>query len=174
MHLHAIERLLLLNLSRQVEAADAEDDSSYAEKPTTDGTGLFGYVSNVFGSENPAYVPEEQLVVSRCETYINRRLIKRCTRPVPRRIVHFIGASLYCTTCGLRSSGGPRNLGHPRMTPFHISTTEPEQDVGACLNICSGSAPLRFWNPLSTAGVRKPRYASLVRALRPQLNKHFV
>ncbi|KAF9786711.1 Dopey, N-terminal-domain-containing protein [Thelephora terrestris] len=61
MLLHAIERLLLLNLSRQIEAADAEDDSSYAEKPTTDGAGLFGYVSNVFGSEHPAYVPEEQL-----------------------------------------------------------------------------------------------------------------
>jgi hypothetical protein len=53
MLLHAIERLLLLNLSRQIEAADAEDDNSYAEKPATDGAGLFGYVSNVFGSEHP-------------------------------------------------------------------------------------------------------------------------
>ncbi|KAF9654142.1 hypothetical protein BDM02DRAFT_3152598 [Thelephora ganbajun] len=61
MLLHAIERLLLLNLSRQIEAADAEDDNNYAERPATDGTGLFGYVSTVFGSENPAYVPEEQL-----------------------------------------------------------------------------------------------------------------
>ena len=77
MLLHAIERLLLLNLSSQVEAADAEDDSSYAERPTTDGTGIFGYVSTVFGSENPAYVPEEQLAVSRSEDNIGERLIIR-------------------------------------------------------------------------------------------------
>jgi hypothetical protein len=67
MLLHAIERLLLLNLSRQIDAADAEDDNNFAEKPATDGAGLFGYVSNVFGSEHPAYVPEEQLAVSRHE-----------------------------------------------------------------------------------------------------------
>lgn len=65
MLLHATERLLLLNLSRQIEAADAEDDNIYAEKPATDGAGIFGYVSNVFGSEHPTYVPEEQLAVSR-------------------------------------------------------------------------------------------------------------
>jgi len=100
MLLHAIERLLLLNLSKQVEAADAEDDSSYAEKSATDGTGLFGYVSTVFGSENPAYVPEEQLAVSRSEDDSSERLIKRSNRPVPRRIVHSIAASLCYTTCG--------------------------------------------------------------------------
>lgn len=67
MLLQAIERLLLLNLSKQIEAADAEDDGNYAEKSATDGTGIFGYVSTVFSSENPAYVPEEQLGVSRRE-----------------------------------------------------------------------------------------------------------
>ena len=144
MLLHAIERLLLLNLSRQIEAADAEDDGSYAEKPAADGTGIFGYVSTVFGSENPAYVPEEQLVVSRYEDESDERLIRRCDRPVPRRIVRFIGACLCCIPCGLRSSGGPRNLGHPRMTPCHISTTGQGQGVGAYLNTCSGSAPRRF------------------------------
>jgi len=100
MLLHAIERLLLLNMSKQVEAADAEDDSSYAEKSATDSTGLFGYVSTVFGSENPAYVPEEQLVVSRSEDDSSERLIVRSNRPAPRRIVHSIAASLCCTTCG--------------------------------------------------------------------------
>jgi len=100
MLLHAIERLLLLNLSRQVEAADAEDDSSYVEKSASDATGLFGYVSTVFGSENPAYVPEEQLAVSRSEDDSSQRLISRLNRPVPRRIVHSIGASPCSTTCG--------------------------------------------------------------------------
>lgn len=100
MLLHAIERLSLLNLSRQVEAVDAEDDSTYAEKPVADGAGLFGYVSNVFGSENPAYVPEDQLAVSRYKDNISERLIMRCDRLVPRHIVHFIGASLCCMTCG--------------------------------------------------------------------------
>ena len=172
MLLHAIERLLLLNLSRQVETTDAEDDSSYAEKPITDSAGLFGYVSTVFGSENPAYVPEEQLAVSRYGGCSNERLIRRCNRLVPRRIVHFIGASLCYIACGSRSSGGLHNLGHPRTTPCRISTTEPGQDVGACLNICSESAPLRFWNPSSTAAVGNFRYVFLVRALRPQFNKY--
>lgn len=159
MLLHAIERLLLLNLSKRIEAADAEDDGSYVEKPVTDGAGIFGYVSNVFGSENPTYVPEEQLAVSRCEDDINERLIRRCNRPVPRHIVHFIGASLCCTTCGSRSSGRIRNLGHPRTIPCHTFTTGPGQDAGACSNTCSGSAPPKFWNPLSIVGVGNPRYA---------------
>ena len=77
MLLHAIERLLLLNLSRQIEPTDAEDDNNYTEKPATDGAGLFGYVSNVFGSEHPTNVPEEQLAVSRNEDDISRRLIGR-------------------------------------------------------------------------------------------------
>lgn len=171
MLLHAIERLSLLNLSRQVETTDAEDDSSYAEKHTTDSAGLFGYVSTVFGSENPAYVPEEQLAVSRYEDAISWRLIRRCNRLVPRRIVHFIGVYLCCIACGLRSSGRPHNLGHPRMIPCRIFTTEPGQDVGACLNIYSGSAPPKFWNPLSTAGAENLRYVPLFRVLRSQLNK---
>jgi hypothetical protein len=125
MLLHAIERLLLLNLSKRVEATDAEDDGNYVERPVTDGTGIFGYVSTVFGSENPTYVPEEQLAVSRCEGDINGRLIRRCNRPVPRHIVHSIEASLCCTTCGSRSSGGPRNLGRPRTIPCHSFTTGP-------------------------------------------------
>lgn len=171
MFLNAIERLLLLNLSKQIEAADAEDDSSYAEKPATDGTGLFGYVSNVFGSENPAYVPEEQLAVSRYEDDTGERLIGRCNRPAPRRIARFIAAYLCCTICGLRSSGGPRKLGHPRMTPCHIPTTEPGQDVGVYSSTCSGSAPLKFWNPSLTVGVGNPWYVTIIRILRAQVNR---
>jgi len=174
MLLHAIERLLLLNLSKQIEAADTEDDSSYAEKSATDGTGLFGYVSTVFGSENPAYVPEEQLAVSRCEGDINKRLIRRYTRLVPRQFVHFIGACLCYTACGSRSSGGPLNPGRPRMTPCHTSTIEPGQDVGAYLNICSGNALPMFWNPSSIVGVGNLRCGSTFRALRPQLKKCIV
>lgn len=173
MLLHVIERLLLLNLSRQIEAADAEDDNNYAEKPATDGAGLFGYVSNVFGSEHPTHVPEEQLVVSRYEDDIARRLIGRCNRLAPQRIVHSTGVYLCYTICGLRSSGGTHSLGHPKTTPCHISTTEQEQGVGAYLNICSGRAPLKFWNRLSIAGVGNLRYALMVRALRPQFIEYF-
>ena len=158
MLLHAIERLLLLNLSRRIEAADAEDDNSYAEKPATDGAGLFGYVSNVFGSEHPTYVPEEQLAVSRYKDYNTGRLIERCNRRAPQRIIHSIGVYLYCTICGLRSSGKPRSLGHPRTTPCRISTTERGRGVGAYLNICSGSAQLKSWNLLSIVGVGSHRY----------------
>ena len=72
MLLQAIERLLLLNLSKHIEAADGEDDNNYVEKPATDGTGIFGYVSTVFGSDSPAHVPEEQLAVSRYKDVIKR------------------------------------------------------------------------------------------------------
>lgn len=72
MLLQAIERLLLLNLSKHIESADGEDDNNYVEKPATDGTGIFGYVSTVFGSDNPAHVPEEQLAVSRYGDVIKR------------------------------------------------------------------------------------------------------
>ena len=167
MLLHAIERLLLLNLSRQIEAADAEDENSYAEKPATDGAGLFGYVSNVFGSENPTYVPEEQLAVSRNEDETYGRLIRRCNRRALQRIARSIGVYLCCTVCGSRSSGGARSLGHPKTTPCRISTTEQGQDVGVYLNICSGSAPRKFWNLLSIVGAGSHRYALIFRALRP-------
>jgi hypothetical protein len=165
MLLHAIERLLLLNLSRQIEAADAEDDNGYTEKSATDGAGLFGYVSNVFGSEHPTYVPEEQLAVSRYKDDTAKRLIGRCNRPAPQRIVHSTGACLCCTICGSHLSGGAHSLGHPKTNPCRISTTERGQDAGAYLNICSGSAPRKFWNLLSIVGSH--RYAFIVRALRP-------
>lgn len=166
MLLNAIERLLLLNLSRQIEVTDAEEDPGYADKPTTDSAGIFGYVSTVFGSEHPTYVPEEQLAVSRNEDGINGRLIKRSDRPVPRHIVHFTGAYPCCMICGSHSSGGPHNLGHPRTTLCRISTIEQGRDVGVYLNIYSGSAPLRFWNLLLNVGAGNLRYTSFVRALR--------
>lgn len=167
MLLHAIERLLLLNLSRQIEAADTEDDNNYVEKPAADGAGLFGYVSNVFGSEHASYVPEEQLAVSRYKDGIVWRLIEGYNRRAPQPIVHSIGVYLCCTICGLRSSGGARSLGRPRTTPCRIFTTEQGRDAGAYLSTCSGSAPLKFWNLSSIVGVGSPRYEFIVRALRP-------
>ena len=171
MLLQAIERLLLLNLSKQIETADAEDDGNYAEKSATDGTGIFGYVSTVFSSENPAFVPEEQLAVSRCEDGIGERLIRRCNRPVHRHIVRFSGAFPCYMTCGLRSNGGLHNPGHPRTTPCHTPIVGPGRDVGAYLNTCSGSAPPKFWNPSLTVGVGIPQYVFIIRALRPHLNR---
>lgn len=63
MLLHAVERLLLLSLSKPSDPAEMDDDSSFAEKPNNDGTGLLGYVSTVFSSDNTSVVPEEQLTV---------------------------------------------------------------------------------------------------------------
>ena len=172
MLLHAIERLLLLNLSRQIEAADAEDDSTYVEKTATDGAGPFGYVSNVFGSEHPAYVPEEQLAVSRCEDDMTERLIRRCNRRAPRLIVRSIEACLCFTICGSRLSGGPHSPGHPGTTLCRIFTIEQERDAGVYSSICSGSAPLRSWNLSLIVGVGNPRYVFIVRALRPRFIKY--
>lgn len=167
MLLHAIERLLLLNLSKQIETTDPEDDTGYAEKAVTEGAGLFGYVSNVFGSEHPAYVPEEQLAVSRYEDEITQRLIKAYDRRALLHIARFIGACLCFTMCGSPSSGGPRNLGRPRMILYRISTTEQERGVGGYLSTYSESAPPRFWNLLLTVGVENPQYVLIVRVFRP-------
>jgi hypothetical protein len=64
MLLHAVERLLLLSLSKPADPADMDDDSSFTEKPSNDGSGLLGYVSTVFSSESVPSIPEEQLTVN--------------------------------------------------------------------------------------------------------------
>lgn len=63
MLLHAVERLLLLSLSKPSDPAEIDDDSSFADKPSNDGSGLLGYVSTVFSSDNASTIPEEQLTV---------------------------------------------------------------------------------------------------------------
>ncbi|KDQ31322.1 hypothetical protein PLEOSDRAFT_1102291 [Pleurotus ostreatus PC15] len=61
MLLNGMERLVLLSLAYTSEPSSSEDDDNVNEKPVTEGTGLLGYVSGVFGSDNSPTAPEEQL-----------------------------------------------------------------------------------------------------------------
>lgn len=63
MLLNGMERLVLLSLSYTSEPSSSEEDDNVNEKPVTEGTGLLGYVSGVFGSDNSPTAPEEQLTV---------------------------------------------------------------------------------------------------------------
>ena len=62
MLLNALERLVQLSLAN-VEA-DQEDDDNVAEKPGPENSGLLGYVSNVFSSDNVTGLTADQLTVS--------------------------------------------------------------------------------------------------------------
>lgn len=64
MFLNALERLVLLGLSNASEANQTDEDNVMSEKPGTENSGLLGYVSNVFGSDNIPQSGEEQLSVS--------------------------------------------------------------------------------------------------------------
>lgn len=59
----AVERLALLSLSQTSGLHQVEDESNLNEKPG-EGSGILGYVSNVFSSEAGASPSEEQTTVS--------------------------------------------------------------------------------------------------------------
>ncbi|KAH7930453.1 hypothetical protein BV22DRAFT_1000727 [Leucogyrophana mollusca] len=63
MLLNALERLLVLGLSRRPEASQQEDDSSVQEKPSNEASGLLGYVSNVFTTDSASSAQDDQLTV---------------------------------------------------------------------------------------------------------------
>lgn len=62
MLLNALERLILLSLAYTSEPDTSEDETGIMEK--TEGSGLLGYVSNVFSSESNTHGQNEQLNVS--------------------------------------------------------------------------------------------------------------
>ncbi|PSS29692.1 hypothetical protein PHLCEN_2v2840 [Hermanssonia centrifuga] len=63
MLLNALERLVLLSLSQLPDTTQVDDDV-LSEKPTTEGTSILGYVSNVFSTEPTSGLTEEQMPVS--------------------------------------------------------------------------------------------------------------
>lgn len=62
MLLNALERLILLSLAYTSDLDTSEDETGITEK--TEGSGLLGYVSNVFSSESNPQSQNEQLNVS--------------------------------------------------------------------------------------------------------------
>lgn len=62
MLLNGLERLVLLSLAYTSEVSSAEDETATVDKGASESSGLLGYVSGVFGSEN-LQQPEEQLTV---------------------------------------------------------------------------------------------------------------
>lgn len=64
MLLNALERLVQLSLVN-AEANQEDDESSAAEKSPVENSGLLGYVSNVFSSDNVTDLTPDQLTVSR-------------------------------------------------------------------------------------------------------------
>jgi hypothetical protein len=95
MYLSALERLVLLSLSKQSSPSHSDEDAVLSEKAAQDGVGLFGYVSTVFSSEGPTYTPDEQLTVrqvhltrlSRFETFL--RHVHLATALYTRPFVYF-------------------------------------------------------------------------------------
>ncbi|KAF8899262.1 Dopey, N-terminal-domain-containing protein [Infundibulicybe gibba] len=61
MLLNGLERLILISLAYTSEPSSAEDETSTTEKSGSETTGLLGYVSNVFSSDNVHHMAEEQL-----------------------------------------------------------------------------------------------------------------
>lgn len=63
MLLNAVERLVLLSLSQLVESTQVEDEGP-SDKPVHDGSGILGYVSNVFSADGTSTLTEEPASVS--------------------------------------------------------------------------------------------------------------
>lgn len=63
MLLTALERLLQLSLAN-IDLSHQEDDNTLTDKPGPENSGLLGYVSNVFGSDNVPNPGEDLLTVS--------------------------------------------------------------------------------------------------------------
>ena len=63
MLLNALERLLQLSLAN-VDLSQQEDDNPLTDKPVPENSGLLGYVSNVFGSDNVPNPGEDLFTVS--------------------------------------------------------------------------------------------------------------
>lgn len=63
MLLNALERLVQLSLAN-VEAYQEDDDSNATDKPAIENSGLLGYVSNVFSSDNFTDTTADQFTVS--------------------------------------------------------------------------------------------------------------
>jgi hypothetical protein len=63
MFLNGLERLILLSLANPSEASPTEEDTPLADKSGQENSGLLGYVSNVFSSDNVPSTTEEQLTV---------------------------------------------------------------------------------------------------------------
>jgi hypothetical protein len=63
MLLGGLERLVLLSLAYPTESAISDDEQPIADK-ATENSGLLGYVSTVFSSENVQNVVDEQLTVN--------------------------------------------------------------------------------------------------------------
>jgi hypothetical protein len=63
MFLNGLERLILLSLPRGSDSNQAEEDTPTVEKSAQEGgsSGLLGYVSNVFSSDNTAATTDDQL-----------------------------------------------------------------------------------------------------------------
>ncbi|KIY73422.1 hypothetical protein CYLTODRAFT_365976 [Cylindrobasidium torrendii FP15055 ss-10] len=61
MLLNGLERLVLLSLTYTTETATSDEEVMGPEKSATEGGGLLGYVSGVFGSENPQSTGDDQL-----------------------------------------------------------------------------------------------------------------
>ncbi|KAJ4470942.1 Dopey, N-terminal-domain-containing protein [Lentinula aciculospora] len=63
MLLNGLERLVLLSLTYTSEANVMEDDASINAEKAVEGSGLLGYVSNVFSSDNTQQPNDDQLLV---------------------------------------------------------------------------------------------------------------
>ncbi|KAJ3774387.1 Dopey, N-terminal-domain-containing protein [Lentinula raphanica] len=63
MLLNGLERLVLLSLTYTSDINIMEDDASINAEKTTEGSGLLGYVSNVFSSDNTQQSSDDQLTV---------------------------------------------------------------------------------------------------------------
>ncbi|KAG6851405.1 hypothetical protein H0H93_005803 [Arthromyces matolae] len=61
MLLNGLERMVLLSLAYPLEASSTDDESLIQDKVPTEGSGLLGYVSNVFGSESMQQISDETL-----------------------------------------------------------------------------------------------------------------
>ena len=61
---------VLLSLSHSADAAQLDDENIFSDKPAHDGSGILGYVSNVFSADGTSAPPEEPSSVSRLVIFV--------------------------------------------------------------------------------------------------------
>ena len=113
MLLNAVERLVLLSLSQSVDAAQLDDDNVFSDKPTHDGSGILGYVSNVFSADGTSAPPEEgtsvcvSLIIALRITYArpDQGTGLSLSSRVHRGALRHLGAACHSSGCALGVPG---------------------------------------------------------------------
>lgn len=156
MLLGGLERLVLLSLAYPADSSSSEDEQAPTEK-APENSGLLGYVSTVFSSENVQNFGEEQLTV---RYFTNEKTVQSngLSRLSLLDIDLCTKASAFYTWFGRHYCGPTERPGLPKTIVYPSFILEQDYGVGESWNTSSAYNQQRSLNLSSIAGIENFRY----------------